>query len=171
MKNAPTLITNVNDNSECSEKVESSSSTCSFLQNLSTEVKQHVSVQTNFENDDFESLRKCANFLEYENTRWMNFLGRLKKEIRGKHEQLNAMEKKTGHYSVRNVNKRDKKALKNLMLLRKSECSKTLLTRKVQRLTAKNTRLRNELNDLKVSLTDVKKQNETMETKYAAMGS
>ncbi|KAH3727840.1 hypothetical protein DPMN_053785 [Dreissena polymorpha] len=87
----------------------------------------------------------------------MNFLGRLKKEIRGKHEQLNDMEKKTGHYSVRNVNKRDKKALKNLMLLRKSECSKTLLTRKVQRLTAKNTRLRNELNDLKVSLTDVKK--------------
>ncbi|KAH3739891.1 hypothetical protein DPMN_046581 [Dreissena polymorpha] len=77
------------------------------------------------------------------------------------------MEKKTGHYSVRNVNKRDKRALKNLMLLRKSECTKTLLTRKVPRLTAKNTRLRNELNDLKVSLTELKKQNETMETKYA----
>ncbi|KAH3780352.1 hypothetical protein DPMN_158165 [Dreissena polymorpha] len=70
--NAPTLITNVNDvneNSECSEKVESSSPTCSFLQDLSTEVKQHVSMQTNFENVDFESLSKCTNLLMYENTR------------------------------------------------------------------------------------------------------
>ncbi|KAH3782026.1 hypothetical protein DPMN_159937 [Dreissena polymorpha] len=123
-------------------------------------------MQTNFENVDYEALNKSTNLLQYKNAKKLNVLGRLKKKISGKHEQLNAIEKKIGHFSVRNVNKRDRRAVKNVMLLHKSESSKTLLTRKVQRLTAKSTCLTKEVNDLKVCLTELQKQNETMETKY-----
>ncbi|KAG1687934.1 hypothetical protein GQR58_008215 [Nymphon striatum] len=66
-----------------------------------------VGVQTSFDDIDCDNLSKKTNLLQYINSK------KLKK--------LNSINNRIGHYSTRNINKRDKTAKKNLHCLRQSQ--------------------------------------------------
>jgi hypothetical protein len=62
--------------------------------------------------------RKAINLQKYEVNKLTKEYNRLKKKIISNKELGSRLEKRVGHYSVRNVNKRDLKAKENLYSLR-----------------------------------------------------
>ncbi|XP_045190091.2 uncharacterized protein LOC123547228 [Mercenaria mercenaria] len=65
--------------------------------------------------------KKSLNLFDYEIKKKANSLQRVVHEIESAKEHLKSLESRIGHYSVRNVNKRDETAKRNLHLLRETQ--------------------------------------------------
>ncbi|XP_045198613.2 uncharacterized protein LOC123552927 [Mercenaria mercenaria] len=81
--------------------------------------RKTVSTQTGDVN--YEDLDKTTNLLQYENSKQMKYSKQLSQKIQDQNENLNEIQNRIGHYSVRNVNKRDETAKKNLHALRDTQ--------------------------------------------------
>ena len=72
---------------------------------------------------DIEVSQKTINTLCYQYSKLQKNSNRSEHEIQQKLEKLSLLDSRTGHYAVKNKNKRDETAKKNLSLLRASERS------------------------------------------------
>ena len=68
-----------------------------------------------------EVSKKDINPLKYEHSKLKKQNNHIEREIEHKLEKLSVLESRIGHYSIKNVNKRDETAKKNLSFLRASE--------------------------------------------------
>lgn len=75
------------------------------------------SVPTSVNNEE----RKILNFQEYQLAKGNKAVRKLQKKIKTAKSKLESLNKKTGHYSVRNVNKREERARKTLKELRQTQ--------------------------------------------------
>ena len=76
-----------------------------------------VQVSCNLVDSDDETLRKETNFLKYSNNKQLKQCSKLQKKITENTEKLENIKSRIGHYSVRNVNKRDETSKKHLQAL------------------------------------------------------
>ena len=103
----------------------------------------------------FQVSQKSVNSLKYEYNKLEKNKNRMEREIDQKLEKLSLLESRVGHYAVKNVNKRDETAKKNLSLLRTSERS----VRQLKNVLAKN---EGNYQICKKQLVEVKAQNKEL---------
>ena len=127
MFEAPVTLTHANRSNLQEEDKSSLNETIQKLQNISVNEEPScisVSIQTDFENEvDFDNSNKCTHFnlLKYEACKLEKHSRALEKKILEQKEHFTDTVNRNGHYSVRNVNKRDDTAKRNLHSLRDSQ--------------------------------------------------
>ncbi|XP_045209132.2 uncharacterized protein LOC123561044 [Mercenaria mercenaria] len=83
--------------------------------------RKSVSVQTIFEDSDCDVDSKDLNLKKFSYKVLEKKNNRLQRDTEGKYELIQSLESRIGHFSIRNVNKRDETAKKNLHALRNEQ--------------------------------------------------
>lgn len=96
--------------------------TIQLINNISVaDTKDCHSTATQTGDVDYDDLNKCTNLLQYQNAKQEKHSKKLSSIIQEQKEKVNELQNRIGHYSVRNINKRDETAKKNLHLLRNTQ--------------------------------------------------
>ncbi|XP_053389379.1 uncharacterized protein LOC128552386 [Mercenaria mercenaria] len=143
--------TKVNNNETCVEK--------SKTESEMSDPKKVTSKQ-----DDYSELEKCVskeplveelktkNMLQYQISKQQKMLSKMKSLVSSEREQLGQLKSTKGHFSVRNVTKRDALAAKNRKLLREAQATIAKQKKLIEDIEARNLKLSQEDERLKHEL-------------------
>ncbi|XP_045160202.2 interaptin-like [Mercenaria mercenaria] len=124
--------------------------------------KTDISVQTDGNPDDDAKTTKKWNMKKYLCNKQTRQLRKIQKQIREHEQKMQKISSRTGHYSVKNVNKRDENSRKNSLLLRKSSSKVRAQQFKIKKLSEKNVLTERRLKEIQEEYDALTVQNENL---------